>query len=245
LVIGCSDSGDSSASSSETANKTVPPGYIGVWTGQDGSTVTFRNDWSGDYKSGGKSVSGGSFEIDETAREIRFTMLGFDAGKYKIDQAPANNKMKLDGMEYRRTGGFDTSDSDTSANAPVGEVPPEKELRPLVKDTLTNFSRGIQKKDFSDFYATVAETWQQQTTVAELNEAFSPLFKQNFNFIPESEASLKFSPKPAFDTDQSLKLFVNYSTATGRTATFRLRYIKEDAGWKLLGIELNPKTETN
>ena len=109
VVLGCSDSGNTSA---EAPKKTVPPAYIGTWTGQDGSTVTFRNDWSGDYKSGGKSVSGGTFEIDEAAKEIRFSMFGFDAGKYKIDALPKNNRMKLDGMEYRRTGGFDASDAD-------------------------------------------------------------------------------------------------------------------------------------
>ncbi len=44
LVLGCSDSGDSVASS-PTPQKTVPPAYVGTWTGQDGSTVTLRNDW--------------------------------------------------------------------------------------------------------------------------------------------------------------------------------------------------------
>ncbi len=239
LVLGCSDSG-SSGSSSPTPPKTVPPAYIGTWTGQDGSTVTLRNDWSGDYKSGGKSVNGGAFELDETAKEIRFTMLGFDAGKYKIDQAPANNKMKLDGMEYRRTGGFDANDSTTDGVTTGGEIPTEDELRPLVGNTLQRFDEAVKQKEFGDFYSNISETWQNQTTAAALTEAFSPLFKQKTDFVPKDGAVFVFTPKPTIEKDNTLKVEVNYLTVTGAKVVFRLRYINEAAGWKLLGIRLNP-----
>ncbi|MDQ3181665.1 MAG: hypothetical protein M3Q33_14240, partial [Acidobacteriota bacterium] len=186
LVLGCSDSGNSGT---ETAKKPTPPGYVGVWTAADGSTLTLRNDGSGDYKSGGKSVDGAAVEIDEAAKEIRFTLLGFDSGKYKIDQAPANNKMKLDGMEYRRTGGFDTGDSDTTKNAPAsGEVPTEEELRPIVGATIQSFNEAVQQSDFTDFYSGISETWQSQTSAAELTEAFTSLFKQKLNFTPKDES---------------------------------------------------------
>jgi hypothetical protein len=128
-----------------------------MWTGQDGSTVTFRNDGSGDYKSGGKSVSGGSFEIDEAAQEIRFTLMGFDAGKYRIDAPPKGNMMKLDGMEYRRTGGFDVSDSETKSSTTSSEVPTANELRPIAAGTLQDFNQAVRQADFSDFYANVSE----------------------------------------------------------------------------------------
>ncbi len=177
LVLGCSDGGDSN-SSGETAKKTVLPAYIGVWTGQDGSTVTLRNDGSGDYKSGGKSVSGAAVEIDEAAKEIRFSLLGFDSGKYKIDQPPTGNKMKLDGMEYRRTAGFSTEDSENKTDAASGEVPTEDELRPIASKTIQDFDDALQQGDFAGFYSTVSETWQSQITAAELDKAFAPIAAQ-------------------------------------------------------------------
>lgn len=237
LVLGCSDSGNSGT---ETAKKPTPPGYVGVWTAADGSTLTLRNDGSGDYKSGGKSVDGAAVEIDEAAKEIRFTLLGFDSGKYKIDQAPANNKMKLDGMEYRRTGGFDTSSSETAANTSTSDAPTEEELRPIVGATIQSFNEAVQQSDFTDFYSGISETWQSQTNAAELTEAFTPLFKQKLNFTPKDESAFKFAPKPTIENDDTLKVEVNYPTVKGTNVKFRLRYVKEAAGWKLLGIRLNP-----
>lgn len=237
LVLGCSDSGNTAT---ETAKKPIPPGYVGMWTAADGSVVKLRSDNTGDYKFGGKSVDGAAVEVDETAKEIRFVLLGFDAGKYKIDQVPAGNKMKLDGMEYRRTGGFDTNSSTTADNSTGGEIPAENELRPIVGKTLQNFNEAIEQGDFTKFYADISETWQSQTSAAELTEAFKPLYKQKMNFTPKSESAFVFAPKPAMENESTLKVEVNYPTVTGGNVKFRLRYVKENGDWKLLGIRLNP-----
>lgn len=237
VVLGCGDSDNTSA---EAPKKPVPAAYIGTWTGQDGSTVTFRNDWSGDYKSGGKSVSGGSFEIDEAAKEIRFTLMGFDAGKYKIDAPPKGDKMKLDGMEYRRAGGFNASDSGAKNDASTGEIPTEDELRPLAAETLRDFNQAVRQADFSDFYANVSEMWQSQTTAAEMTEAFKSLYNRNLDFTPKNESSLVFATPPAIESDNVLKTEVDYPTVKGKSVRFRLRYVREDGIWKLLGIRLNP-----
>ncbi|MGI8639696.1 MAG: hypothetical protein ACR2MG_07055 [Pyrinomonadaceae bacterium] len=239
LVLGCSDGGDSN-SSGETAKKSVPPAYIGVWTGQDGSTVTLRNDSTGDYKSGGKSVSGAAVEIDEAAKEIRFSLLGFDSGKYKIDQAPAGNRMKLDGMEYRRTAGFSTEDSENKTDATTsGEVPTEDELRPIASKTIQDFDDALQQGDFADFYSTVSETWQSQITAAELDKAFAPIAAQKNNYKLKADAPLVFSSKPALK-DDVLEINGGYQNVKGKNIPFRLKYIKESDDWKLLGIRLNP-----
>lgn len=240
LVLGCSG-GDGGNTATETAKKPIPPAYVGAWTAADGSTLTIRHDGSGDYKSGGKSVNGGAVEIDEAAKEIRFTMLGFDAGKYKIEQTPAGNRMKLDGMEYRRTGGFDAGSTDAKTGDSTGAVPTESELRPVVAVTVKSFNDAVRQKDFSDFYAGVSESWQSQTTAEQLTQAFSPLYTQNVNFTPKDETLIAFSPKPAFQDDGSLRADVNYLTVKGTGAKFRLRYVKENDDWKLLGILLNPQ----
>ncbi len=239
LVLGCSDSGGDS-SNGETAKKSVPPAYIGVWTGQDSSTVTFRNDGTGDYKSGGKSVSGAAVEIDETAKEIRFSLLGFDSGKYKIDQAPAGNKMKLDGMEYRRTAGFSTDDSENKADAATsGEVPSEDELRPIVSETIKNFDNALQQGDFSDFYSTVSEMWQSQIAAADLDKAFASVAAKKNNYKLKTDAPPTFTSRPTLDEDDILEVNGAYPTTNGKNVTFRLKYIKENGDWKLLGIRLN------
>lgn len=233
VVLGCSDSG--STSSAETKKYPVPPGYIGTWTGQDGSTVTFRNDGSGDYKSGGKSVSGGSVQIDEAAKEIRFSFMGFDSGKYKIDQPPKGNKMQLDGMEYRRTGGFSTEDSKLVTDAP----PSEEEIRPTATETMQDFDRAIEKGDFTDFYANISETWQSQTTVSQLNESFASVMRKS-DYRIKTDVPLAFLSKSAFGKDNVLEVNGSYQNLKGKSVSFRLRYVQETGDWKLLGIRLNP-----
>lgn len=237
LVLGCSDSGGNSTA--ETAKKSVPTAYVGAWTGQDGSIVTIRNDSTGDYKSGGKSVSGASIEIDETAKEIRFTILGFDAGKYKIDQPPTGNRMKLDGMEYRRTDGFSAADEKKTNQPKKGEVPSEETLRPIAAETIRDFDAALQKGDFSDFYANISEMWQSQITAADLDKAFAPIAAQKNEYKLKPDAPLAFSSKP-FLKDEVLEINGSYQNTKGKNMPFRLRYVEENGNWKLLGIRLNP-----
>lgn len=243
VVLGCGDSGNSSVNSSSdtTAKKSVPSAYVGTWTGQDGSTVTLRNDGSGDYKSGGTTVNGASVEVDEAAKEIRFTMLGFDSGKYKINQPPSGNKMKLDGMEYRRTGGFavDEPNDKTTASKDNADVPSQDEIVPVATKTIKEFDAAVQQGDFSEFYSNVSETWQSQITAADLDKAFAPLAGQKNDYKLKAGAPVTVSSNPALK-DNVLEVNGGYQNVKGKTIPFRLRYVKEDSDWKLLGIRLNP-----
>lgn len=234
--LGCSDS----TPSEEIEKKNVPSQYVGTWTAADGSTVTFRNDWSGDYKSSGKTVNGGSFEIDEAAKEIRFTFMSFDAGKYKIDQPPKGNKMKLDGMEYRRTGGFAVNDAENkSIDSKTVEAPFEAEMRPIVSETMRNFDRAIQSENFEDLYSTVSEMWQNQITADELKKTFTKTIAQKNDYKLKDEPTI--SSEPALkDEGNTLEIGGGYQTTKDKKVPFRLKYVKENDEWKLLGINLNP-----
>lgn len=105
---------------------------------------------------------------------------------------------------------------------------------------MQSFNEAVQQSDFTDFYSGISETWQSQTSAAELTEAFTPLFKQKLNFAPKDESAFKFAPKPTIESDDTLKIEVNYLTVKGTNVKFRLRYVKENENWKLLGIRLNP-----
>jgi hypothetical protein len=237
-VLGCSDSNPSA----ESAKKSVPPAYVGIWTAADGSTVTIRNDSSGDYKSGGKTVEGATVEVDEAAKELRFALFGFDAGKYKIDQPPTGNKMKLDGMEYRRTGGFAVSDTENkTTDSKTGEAPSESEMRPVVAETMRNFDLAIQSGDFGDFHSTISEMWQNQITADELKKAFATTIAQKNDFKLKDEQDATISSKPVLkDEGDTLEVNGAYETTKNKNVRFRLKYIKENDEWKLLGIRLNP-----
>jgi len=235
VVAGCSDSGNAPK---DIVKKSVPPEYTGMWTAADGSTVTFRNDWTGDYKSGGKSVSGGSFEIDEAAKEIRFSLMGFDAGKYKIDEPPKKNRMKLDGMEYRRSDGFSTGDSNEKSG---DEIPTESELQTLASETLKNLDEAIQLEDFTEFHVHISDMWRKKITAAELQKAFAETIHKKADYRLQPNATLNFTGHPKLENEgNTFDLRGNYPTTKNTEVGFRLRYVKENDEWKLLGVYLNP-----
>ncbi len=105
-------------------SKTPPPSqYVGIWTGEDGTLVTIRGDGSGDYKSGGSSVSGGSVTIDENAKTLKITLATLGP-TYKIDQPPSGNQMTLSGVLFKKPGGSDTK-TDTKPNNTATPKPTE------------------------------------------------------------------------------------------------------------------------
>jgi hypothetical protein len=238
VVLGCSDSGDSKV---EAEKKPLPKSYIGTWTADDGSMVAIRSDASGDYKFGGKSVSGGSVEVDEDAKEIRFTMLGFDAGKYKIDQPPTGSRMKLDGLLYRRTAGA-VDEKDSAAD--VLSVPAQDDLRALVYRSMLTFSQAVKKGDFTEFHAAAAERLQDEISSSKLNEEFASNIKNKFDYAPKSVDSLEFTVKPFIEKEKFLNVTVKYPNAAGQRPTIQIDYLHEGEEWKLAGIQLNPDAKT-
>lgn len=231
FILACGGGGDSST----TEKKPVPAAYQGQWTSTDGSTMSIRNDSTGDWKSGGKEVSGAAVTVDEAAKEIKFTLLGFDSGKFKIDSAPSGGKMKLDGMEYKRAGGGGTDS--TSSTSGGGDIPTDAELNALTMGTMTDFNTAVQSADFADFYASTSDVWQQQTTADALQTAFQPFIDKKVDFAPKAGAKPTYAPKPSLDANKSLKVSGDYATAGGKKANFDLTYVKEGGDWKLLGIK--------
>ena len=97
-------------------SKTPPPAaYVGAWTGADGSTITVRGDGSGDYKSGGTSVTGGSVTIDEGAKTMKIAFAGLGPS-FTIDKAPAGGQMTLSGVVYKNGSGSSSSSSTSSSS---------------------------------------------------------------------------------------------------------------------------------
>lgn len=237
VVLGCSEGGDPKV---EAETKPLPTSYVGTWTADDGSMVAIRSDASGDYKFGGKSVSGGSVEVDEDAKEIRFTMLGFDAGKYKIDQPPTGNRMKLDGLLYRRTAGaVDQKDSADGLS-----VPAQDDLRALVYRSMLTFSQAVKRGDFTEFHAAAAERLQDEISAAKLKDEFASSIKNKFDYAPKSLDSLEFTVKPFIEKEEFLNVTVKYANAAGQTPTIQIDYLHEGEEWKLAGIQLNPDSKT-
>ncbi|HEY0047722.1 MAG TPA: hypothetical protein VGB68_00440, partial [Pyrinomonadaceae bacterium] len=170
--------------------KPIPAAFLGDWQGQDGSSLSIRADGTGDYRSGGKKVEGGTAEVSEADKTISITFFGIGE-TLKIDSPPQDDTMKLNGITYKRKGGFsvaDTNSSDsksdssnkkektistTKVNAAKYEVPEDEQMQEMTRTALMDFNEAVQDGDFASFHSTISKTWQKQTTPEKFNQVFS------------------------------------------------------------------------
>lgn len=226
-------------------SKTPPPTqYVGTWTGADGTEITIRADGSGDYKSGGSSVSGGTVTIDESAKSLKITMLSMGPS-FTIDKAPAGDQMTLGGVVFRKGGGT-TVKTDPSANkrsSSGDDIPSEDELQDLARHTILDFNDAIQADDFSGFHATLSEPFKKEVSAERLAGVFHEFVKAKLDFREVENLDATFTSPPSMVEQAGLdmlRLKGHYATKPRRT-NFELKYVYEDGSWKLSHIDINTK----
>lgn len=228
-----------------SGSKPLPPEYVGVWTATDGSTITLRADATGDYKSGGTSVSGGAVEIEGNTMTIKLVGLG---PSFKIDKPPANGQMTLDGMVYRKAGGAATSDDDDTSSkktAATGDVPSEDEVQELTKQTLLDFNDAVQSGDFTEFHGTLSKPFQKEASAEKLGGVFHEFVESRVDFSDVRDLDARFSSAPSMVKSAGydmLKVEGYYPTKPRKT-NFKLMYIDENGTWKLASININTKDQ--
>jgi hypothetical protein len=224
--------------------------YAGSWEGQDGTTMSIRGDGSGDFRSGGTKVTGGWVKIDEAARTLEIG-LGPLQKKWHIDEPPhpdgGSSEMKLDGMTFRRTGGFGGSSPGPAGAATVGgasgQVPSEIQLRSLTTDTLLEVNQAMQTGDFSAFHGKCAKALREKTSAEKMQEAFQQLIDQHADLAGVKDVAPVLE-KPAFlDRDGDLNLKGYYPTKPARTH-FDLIYRQEEGAWRPINVSVKVKPES-
>lgn len=80
----------------------APVKYQGDWVGTNGTTIYMYADGKSGFKSGGKEVTGGGAEINESAKTLTISLFGISE-TWKIDEEPNDQgKMKLGGVNFKR-----------------------------------------------------------------------------------------------------------------------------------------------
>lgn len=240
--------------------KPIPAAFLGDWQGQDGSTLSIRADGTGDYHSGGKKVDGGTAEVDESAKTISITFFGIGE-TLTINEPPQGDSMKLNGITYRRKGGFTTdstdkdktdlksrdntkSDDNTTKVKADKDMPSEEDVEALVRDTLTQFNDAIENEDFTDFHANTSKDFQVTYTAAQMKTTFQNFIDKKSQVNPilnqVSELTPDYTTDPNVTTEKGYKLLNidgSYSTTPSKTY-FELQYELEKKVWKLLKIRV-------
>lgn len=126
----------------------------------------------------------------------------------------------------------------------TGTIPSEAEAKKLMLDSLLSFNKAIQAKNFDNFYTQIAKVWQEQTTSAKLKEIFQTFIKAEADISPIAKVEPVFDAKPAINSDNFLALKGHYPTKPN-TVFFDLTYFYEDGAWKLVGLDLDLKEDTD
>jgi hypothetical protein len=125
----------------------------------------------------------------------------------------------------------------------AGKVPTSRELKKLTLDSLLLFNEAIQTETFEDFYSHIAKLWQKQITSEKLLETFQPFIDQRIDIASIAKQEPAFEGTPAINEDGLLVL--NGSYPTQPKVSFELKYVYEDDGWKLFGINVEVKPSEN
>ncbi len=125
-------------------------------------------------------------------------------------------------------------------------VPPEAELRQLVRGTLLSFNEAITTNSFDAFYDSVSVAWQTgkftqgqgQLTKGQLQREFQPFVEKKVDISSIKSVEPVWTAPVAVGTDGLLVLAGYFPTEPYRVH-FSLKYIYELPSWKLFGIDVN------
>ena len=122
--------------------------------------------------------------------------------------------------------------------ADAQKLPPEKELKTLVRDSLLAFNEAVQEKSFAGFYKhELSAMFRDQTTPEKFTTAFQSFFDKGYDISAIAKSEPVFDDPPAVDSDGVLALKGSYPTRPNKVS-FKLKYVQEKSAWKLLGINV-------
>ncbi|MGC3989284.1 MAG: hypothetical protein QM796_06330 [Chthoniobacteraceae bacterium] len=115
------------------------------------------------------------------------------------------------------------------------DMPAADELLVLVRQTLSDFNKALDQKDFTSFYDTVSHTWQSQISVSRFGSAFQPFLDQGVQLGGIEKAPLKYDREPVMDGHGILQV-QGIAGTQPQASHFGLRFVYEVPKWRLFAI---------
>lgn len=122
--------------------------------------------------------------------------------------------------------------------AVIQPVPPDDELRALVRDNLLRFNEAIREQSFDAFYDSVSSKWQDQLTKGQLQRAFQPFIDKRVDLSGLQHLDCTFDVSPEVGADGLLTVIGDYATKPYKVH-FSLKFFYELPVWKLFGVDVS------
>jgi hypothetical protein len=116
----------------------------------------------------------------------------------------------------------------------------EKDLITLVQDSNLIFTKAVEAKNLKPFFENISDRWRKQTSLEQLDKAFSGFTSRNAKFSGLEKLTPAFDGPAKVDENGIMQVSGSYETRPLRI-TFTHKYVKEGLSWKLFGFRFNLK----
>ena len=116
-------------------------------------------------------------------------------------------------------------------------VPAENELERLALESLLSFREAVQAQDFTAFHATLADALKREAPPDRLRKSFHEFIDRKIDIAPIKAIKPVFKSSTVDERGQ-LTVAGHYPTEPLQVR-FRLTYVHERGGWKLVGIDVH------
>jgi hypothetical protein len=163
-------------------------------------------------------------------------------GRYPLQPAAANFTLKfiyekphwkLLGLYFSREG----APISATSPSPASEMPSDGEVEAITNGSMMLLATALSQDDFSAFYDAISKLWQGQTTKEKLRDQFKVFLEKKISLTLIQGTAPVFTDKPVLDDNRLLILAGQYPTKPYRVE-FRLKFIREQAQWRLVGINV-------
>jgi len=122
--------------------------------------------------------------------------------------------------------------------ADAQKVPPEKELKTMVRDSLLAFNEAVQEKNFAGFHKhELATLFRDQMPLEKFSNAFQVFLEKGYDISNLAKSEPVFDDPPKIDSNGVLAVSGSYPTKPNKVI-FKLKYLQEKSAWKLVGINV-------
>lgn len=141
------------------------------------------------------------------------------------------------------SGSSSNSSSDTPfSSSSDSDMPDDRLLKALVKETTADFAAAISSDDFSTLYSKSSTDFQSTYTEEQTRDTFKEFVQRKSVVLPILSKATgmdpEFSPSPSLRTEKGLSILV----ANGKYDTkpvpmrFEYEYVKRGGQWKMLKL---------
>jgi len=213
--------------------------FAGLWKSNQTSlliTQSGRLEYESQKGAVTTSISMPIKTIDKSGIEAGFL---FFSSSFELQGKPKEE----DGMLVLVVDGEKLFKTDELGRIPKAtKVPALNEIRPLVMNELSIFSRGINAKDFTGYIENASLLFQSQFSNENLLEAYRVLTDKYINLEDWMVGDFILTSEPTIDENGILSISGKFPTAPS-SLKFTLSYVYSHPDWKGSGVSININDE--